>query len=79
MAQDLLDVVTYQTWLYFDRTLPTKPDQGNGRRFALETHGSTVYMTGRERFLLVSVEALAVAAFFLATAVELTQHPFRRN
>src|SRR5947208_12380785 len=39
-------------WMYYDSTRPRIPDSGADRIYRLNTHGSIVYLTRGEEFLL---------------------------
>ena len=64
-------------WFHFDNTRPHSPDSVQGRVYSLNTHGSVVYLNGREHWLLIALFGTFVALAVIASAIELSKRPFR--
>jgi hypothetical protein len=66
-------------WMYLDRTRPTIPDLTHGLEVRLDTHGSTVYITRRDKLLLDAGQAAVVLAFAFASWIDIAKKPFKRD
>lgn len=58
-------------WTYYDCTRPSTYDPGSGRIYRQFTHGSVVYLTAGEHYLLVWLMVAAIVfviVFLIATA-----------
>lgn len=53
-------------WTYFDAHETTVADPAKGNIYPLETHGSVVYLTLMEHYILYGLIYIAIALFLLA-------------
>jgi hypothetical protein len=67
-------------WTYFDYTRPHVADASAGRIYPLHTHGSIVYLTGQEEFVLDFLGWMIIPIFVIAVAIEVIFiRPLRRR
>ena len=52
-------------WYHYAFTRPAVRQPGAGRVYPLDTHGTVVYLTSHEHFLLYSLMVVGVVCFFL--------------
>jgi hypothetical protein len=68
-----------QLWMHYAYTRPTQPIVFTGAVYALNTHGSVVYLTGREHFLLDLLMIVGGASFAGAVVIDIVKRPFQKN
>ncbi len=59
---------SFVLWYHYAFTRPAVRQPGAGRVYPLDTHGTVVYLTSHEHFLLYFLMAAGVLFFFLAAA-----------
>ena len=64
---------------HYDSTRPRIPDPGAGRIYRLNTHGSIVYLTRGEEFLLNVLLLTSGVCFVAAVCVDILRSPWRQG
>ena len=74
IAMVILACTLYSLWYHYAYTRPRVPQPDQGRIYALNTHGLTVYLTQEEEFRLSLLQGAAIisgACFALTVAFAL--------
>ena len=65
-----LGFASWGLWRHYAYTKPPSPNAAIGRVYALNTHGSIVYLNRQEQFLLYGLQALAGLSFGSAVIMD---------
>ena len=66
-------------WTYYDYTRPRAADPATGRLYALNTHGSIVYLTQAEHLSIRALWWIAGFCLIISAFIEVYAKPFRRR
>ncbi len=68
-----------ELWMHYAYTRPTMPGPAIGRVYALNTHGSIVYLNAGEQSLLNTLMVIGGVLFVGAVLIDVVKKPFRKE